>query len=126
MGLYKDGICKGCFNVHRLVAQAFIPNPENKPFVNHIDGNKHNNCVENLEWSDALENARHAIRTGLKKIDGTFNVNAKFNAEEIKEIREIYKPRDKKFGQAALAKKYGVHHDTIQKIVNHKTYKNVK
>ena len=52
-------------NIHRLVALAFIPNTENKPCVNHIDGNKQNNCVLNLEWINWADNVIHAYKTGL-------------------------------------------------------------
>lgn len=62
--LYKDGK-KHSLQVHRIIAETFVPNPDNLPYVNHKDGNKHNNRVENLEWVTASQNSRHAIESGL-------------------------------------------------------------
>lgn len=58
--------------VHRMSAIAFIPNPENKPQVNHIDGNKLNNNITNFEWVTSSENHLHAFKTGLRVVAGSF------------------------------------------------------
>ena len=61
IALYKNGVMKNKL-LHRLIAEAFIPNPENKPTVNHIDGNKLNDNLENLEWATSKEQTQHAIK----------------------------------------------------------------
>ena len=114
------------FRVNRLVAAAFIPNPDNKPVVNHIDGDKENNKADNLEWTTISENMLHAYRCGLKTaMIGEKNTNAKLTKEQVKAIRNEYVPYSKKYGSNALAKKYNVSNVTITNIVNYKTYKNV-
>lgn len=69
-----DGSKKRCY-AHRLVAQAFIPNPQNKKEVNHIDGNKSNNYIDNLEWVTSSENKQHAIEYELRKFQHVFCFN---------------------------------------------------
>ena len=81
--LFKDGKHSHLL-VHRIVAKTFIPNPDNKRYVNHIDGNKANNNVNNLEWCTASENLKHAFKTGLSKpIKGADNKQSK----KIKQIQ---------------------------------------
>ena len=109
--------------VHRLVAEAFIPNLENKPLVKHIDGNPINNCVENLKWVTPKENVEHSIKIGLKNNDhGSLSCNSKLSPNEINYCRKMYQPRSKLYGCRALAKRFGVSKSTMSYILNNKTY----
>ena len=88
------------FKVHRLVAEAFIPNPDNLPQINHIDGNKDNNKVENLEWCTNKYNVLHAHETGLNWTEkhrkrSSLECNfRKLTIEQVSYIREAFKNID--------------------------------
>lgn len=105
--------------VHRLVATAFIPNPDNKPEVNHINGDRFDNRVENLEWVTASENQSHAVRTNLRK-HGTDLWNGKFTKEQVLEIM-----RRKHSGESCrkLGDEFGVNATTISAISRGLRYK---
>lgn len=109
------------FKIHRLVAQAFISNFENKPEVNHKDGDKTNNCSDNLEWVTRKENNQHAFDTGLNN-----NHSKKLTDDEIRTVRQEYIPYSRKYSTLTLAKKYKVSRPTISQILKEKRYKNVK
>ena len=109
--------------VHRLVAEAFIPNPEGKETVNHIDGNKENNSVDNLEWSDRHEQMYHAYEHNLKKpMKGAGNPISKLTEEQVNAIRAEYVRQSKEHGTVALGKKYSVNNATIGLIVRGVSY----
>ena len=77
------------FLVHRLVAKHFILNPENKPYINHIDGIPYNNNVNNLEFCTQLENVRHAYKIGLTNNLGENNWNSKLTLKDVKTILKL-------------------------------------
>lgn len=116
------------YYVHRLVAMLFIPNPNNLPFVNHKDGNKSNNCVDNLEWCTRSENEKHAWRIGLKNFNtigtkGEKHGMHKLTQEQVNYIRRVHKKFDAEFGSKALAQKFNVSPQTITNIVNYRNWK---
>lgn len=106
---------KSMYSVHRLVAKAFIPNQDNKPEVNHIDGNKQNNHVSNLEWCTRRENQLHAYRTSLRTNEGDSNPNSKLNWDMVNEIRKLYNTG--LYKQIELGKMYNISQSVISKVV---------
>ena len=115
--LWKNGKCKQ-FYIHRLVAAAFIPNPNNYREINHIDGDKTNNSVSNLEWCDRSINVKHAYDTGLKP-KGEKHFNHKLTENQVAEIRATRG----KITQRELANKYGVTQGLIYAIQTNKCWK---
>lgn len=101
-GYSKISLCKNgeekCFRIHRLVAEAFIENPENKPEVNHKFGIKTDNRASQLEWTTNLENMRHAFKTGLKNNDHSKKKVAQIKNGEIVKVWESQTEVEKKLG----------------------------
>lgn len=117
--LYKNGVFER-ISFHRLVAKSFIPNPENKPQVNHKNGIKHDNRVENLEWCTAKENMQHARRTNLNPIlSGSKLPHSKLNEIQVLEIRNSTK------GNTELGLIYGLKDNTICDIRKRRTWKHI-
>lgn len=109
--------------IHRLVAENFLPNHDSNLVVNHIDGQKLNNHVSNLEWCTQQENVKHAVKRGLQG-SGEESHKALLTNEQVEWCREVYKPCDKEFSGAALARKLNTTEMVIHKAVHGDCYKN--
>lgn len=111
---------------HRLVALAFIPNPENKPEVNHIDGNKTNNHIDNLEWVTAKENTQHAILHNLH-VNPAYRNGEQIESSKITEemARKICKELEIKQTKKSISIKLNVSESIVNDISCGKTWKHV-
>lgn len=113
VGLWGQGKNK-TVRVHRLIAEAFIPNPEGLKVINHIDGEKTNNHATNLEWSTVRDNTRHSYLNGLQKsLKGVNHGRSKFTSEQIVQVCELL---DKETPQKEIAEETGVSKRTIESI----------
>ena len=118
LSLCKHGVRRH-FMIHRLVAQAFLPEWNTIKEVNHKDGNKLNNCSDNLEMCTRRENYRHAIINNLKKDYAENHVHAKLTNTQAADIRELHRQG---VLQVELAKRFGVCKQTICNIIHYKSY----
>lgn len=118
-GRFKKGLSR---LVHRLVAGAFLKNPDNKPFVNHIDSHPGNNNLSNLEWCTHKENMAHGTASRIKRGERG-NYKTKLNGDIVLEIRNKYLPN--KYTSTDLAKEYGLNRATIIGIIARKSWKHV-
>lgn len=118
--LSKDGkIFK--FLTHRLVLSAFVENEHNKPFVNHKNGNKLDNRLENLEWVTHKENHSHAAKIGLME-RGSRRYNAKLNENDIIKIRNL----SGKISHKKIGVMFGISQPIVTRIINKKVWKHVE
>jgi len=119
--LQKKGAQKHV-RVHRIVGEAFINNPDNKPQINHKDGNKINDDVKNLEWVTVLENTRHAINTNLI-IQPKGEQLSVLTEKDVLTIRKLW--ATKKLNQRQIARKYKVGHNCIWYIIHRHTWRHI-
>lgn len=116
-GYLRVILCGKKYFVHRLVAEKYIPNPNNYEQVNHIDGDKTNNNVNNLEWVSNLMNRAHAVKMGLH-LKGGDCPWSKLNWEKVNFIRN-----NSTYSTKELSNNFNVSEATIRDVINYRTWK---
>lgn len=106
--------------IHRLVALAFVPNPHNKPQINHKDGDKTNNNSYNLEWVTQMENMKHSYSNGLHNNSGENSGRAKLSAIDVRIIRDCINER--RFTNVEIAGYFKIDPSTICDIKSGKSW----
>ena len=122
--MYKDDGSVKTVKIHRLVAESFIENKYNLPQVNHIDGDKTNNSVSNLEWCTAKENFKHAKNNGLRPT-GEEHGRHKLTWNDVRYIRKYCVKGSKEYGVNALGKKLGVTPRVITLILRNEIWREI-
>lgn len=118
--LWKNGKLTSSARVHRLVMIAFVPNPIDKPFVNHINGIKTDNRVENLEWCTAKENSIHAVKNGLLNNSSALGEKHNYFKLTFNQVIEIRNLRNLGLSNKEIGEKFSVSTDHVSKIINFK------
>lgn len=108
--------------VHALVALVFLGDRPNGLIVNHKDGNKLNNSIENLEWTTYGQNNKHAYDKGLKIPTPNFGTKHHFHKFEIEDLKAVFELKNSNISVFEIAKKYNVHITTIYRILKKQTY----
>lgn len=117
----KDNLIN--YQLHRLIAIAFIPNPDNKKYINHKDSNRSNNNINNLEWVTFQENVKHGYQFGYASNKGSKNGFSKLNENQVLEIRK--KRIEEKLTYQKLAELYNVSYACIAGIIQKTNWKHI-
>lgn len=128
LGYVHITLCKNCYHltykIHRIVASAFIPNPNSLPCINHKNGIKTENYVENLEWITYADNSKHALENGLLGgfMKGGKNILRILTEDNVRTIKELL---NNGLSQYRIANLFNVNRGTIKAIKEKRTWKNI-
>lgn len=121
--LWSDGVSRQ-FRTHRLVLTVFVRSPHDDEQGGHLDGNKDNNSLSNLDWITAKENSAQRVQHGTQ-VAHESHPSAKLTVDQVRHIRKMHKHYSTEFGCAALARRFDMHPTTIQQIVKREIWRGI-